>query len=113
MYLSDRDLKKAIKTGKLIVEPKPEHFDPTSIDLHLDSVEQAKVWYIENFADDRASGGDQPKELRIGKFNYVKFSPRYLKPPTEDKGQLVFRRGTEIVVKPNGFVTQPIKNNAR
>jgi deoxycytidine triphosphate deaminase len=44
MYLSDRDLKFAVETGQLIVDPPPEEYDTTSIDLHLDSVNQAKIW---------------------------------------------------------------------
>lgn len=42
MFLSDRDIKYAIQTGKLIVKPPPEYFhceyDPNSIDLHLDDI---------------------------------------------------------------------------
>ena len=37
MYLSDRDLKFAVETVQLIVDPKPEEYDTTSIDLHLGS----------------------------------------------------------------------------
>ena len=49
MYLSDRDLRWAIECGDLIVDPKPERIDSSSIDLHLDSIDQAKVWDIETF----------------------------------------------------------------
>jgi deoxycytidine triphosphate deaminase len=38
MYLSDRDLKFAVETGQLIVDPAPIEFDTTSIDLHLGRV---------------------------------------------------------------------------
>lgn len=34
MYLSDRDLEFAVKTGQLIVNPPPVEYDTTSIDLH-------------------------------------------------------------------------------
>jgi hypothetical protein len=37
MYLSDRDLEFAVRTGQLIVNPPPAEYDTTSIDLHLDA----------------------------------------------------------------------------
>jgi len=47
MFLSDRDIKYAIETRKLIVDPPPAHFnseyDENSIDLHLDDIEFAKI----------------------------------------------------------------------
>jgi deoxycytidine triphosphate deaminase len=49
MFLSDRDLLWAIAHGQLIVIPppdKPKQIGPTSIDLHLDRIEEAKVWDI-------------------------------------------------------------------
>jgi len=51
MYLSDRDLKYAIETGQLIVDPTPEEYGATSIDLHLDKIEEAKVWNVERFKE--------------------------------------------------------------
>jgi hypothetical protein len=104
MYLSDRDLRWAIEHGNLIVDPKPQKIDPTSIDLHLDTVEQAKVWDIDAFNRERTPSGDRANELRIGQFKYTEFAPKYLKAPTTDKTQSVFRRGDEIVIKPGGFV---------
>jgi dCTP deaminase len=104
MYLSDRDLLWAIEQGTLIVDPKPAKIDPTSIDLHLDSVEQAKVWDIEAFNKDMKVPGGEPKELRIGKFTYDEFAPKYLKQPSDDSEQLVFRRGQQVIVKPGGFL---------
>lgn len=47
MYLSDRDLLQAIQIGALIVDPKPERLGPTSIDLHLDTIDQARVWDLD------------------------------------------------------------------
>jgi hypothetical protein len=41
MYLSDRDLKFAVETGQLIVNPPPSEYDTTPIDLHLDKDEEA------------------------------------------------------------------------
>jgi dCTP deaminase len=104
MYLSDRDLKWAIDHGNLIVEPKPGKIDPTSIDLHLDSVDQAKIWDIDAYNKARRAGGENACELRIGKFKYTEFAPIYLVPPPEDPNQPVFRRGHEIIIKPGGFL---------
>jgi deoxycytidine triphosphate deaminase len=47
MFLSDRDLRWAIETARLIIDPKPEAYDPTSIDLHLDRMDEAKVWDVD------------------------------------------------------------------
>jgi dCTP deaminase len=109
MYLSDRDLLKAIKSRQLIVEPNPtpDRIGASSIDLQLDSLEEARIWDIARFHEDRSVMGDKPRELRIGKFDYRKVSSRYLiAPPNEDsqKEQLVFRRDSEVVIKPGGFL---------
>lgn len=104
MYLSDRDLRWAIQCGNLIVDPKPERIDPTSIDLHLDAVEQAKVWDIKRYEQEQKVAGHEPRELRIGRFQYKDFAPKYLIPPPEDPTQLVFRRGKQIVIRPLGFL---------
>jgi dCTP deaminase len=104
MYLSDRDLRWAIDQRNLIVEPKPERIDPTSIDLHLDSIDQAKVWDLDAFNRDQHVRGSEPYELRIGKFKYTEFAPEYLKLPTDDPDKPVFRRGKQIIVKPGGFL---------
>lgn len=104
MYLSDRDLRWAIECGNLIVDPKPEHIDSTSIDLHLDAADQAKVWDIEQYNKDQKTAGNELHELRIGKFEYQNFAPKYLKPPSEDAKQDVFQRGKQIIVKPGGFL---------
>src|SRR5262249_38516579 len=104
MYLSNRDLRWAIECGRLIVDPLPSQIDPTSIDLHLDSVDQAKVWDIERYRQDNAAAGHRSLELRIGKFQYGPFSRKYLIPVPAEDNHLVFRRGREVVVKPNGFL---------
>ena len=44
MFLSDRDVKWAIECGKLIVDPPPSSYDENSIDLQLDSINNARVW---------------------------------------------------------------------
>jgi dCTP deaminase len=107
MYLSDRDIKWAIDTGKLIVNPPPETIDSTSVDLHLDEVSQAKIWNIEAYQKDRSSAGAERPELRIGKYNLADFSGKYLcSPPiyTANAHQLVGIRGDEVVIKPLGFL---------
>ena len=112
MYLSDRDIIKAIRTGSLIVDPKPTESEigATSIDLHLDSVDQAKVWDISKFESDNKTSGHNPRELRIGRFGYREFSPKYtIQPPEydpnhQDSPHQVLRRGAQVVVRPGGFL---------
>lgn len=104
MYLSDRDLKWAIDHENLIVEPKPDKIDPTSIDLHLDKVDQAKIWDIDKYNNDQKVSGHDPFELSIGRFQYKEFAPKYLIPPSTDPAQLVFRRGDQVIIKPGGFL---------
>ncbi len=104
MYLSDRDLQWAIQTGRLIIEPKPDAIDPTSIDLHLDRIEEARVWDIQSYkTHNEEEGRDGPAELRIAKISYKAVAKRYQIPPPEDPSATVFRRGREIVAKPHGF----------
>ncbi len=114
MFLSDRDLKWALTQGQLLVispdADKPTQIGPTSIDLHLDSVDQAQIWDIPKFKEKtrQMGNGDEP-ELRIGSFEYKKFAGEYqCDPPRVKPGEIcehrVFRRGDEIIVKPGGFV---------
>lgn len=107
MYLSDRDIAWAIETGKLTVDPRPEKIDATSIDLRLDSIENAKIWDIPKFMQHQNSVGASRPELRIAKYNLATFSGRFLTHPPEysdSEDQRVGRRGNQIVVKPLGFV---------
>lgn len=110
MYLSGRDIKWAIECGKLIVEPPPEFFgagyDETSIDLHLDAIDQgARVWDIEGYETDvrrpmegRGISSRAPNELRLGTFDFKVISGRYLTDIPEEPPEgtpnphLVFRR---------------------
>ncbi len=113
MYLSDRDLRWAMRQGHLLVVPapdKPKQIGPTSIDLHLDRIEEAKIWDIPKFRNrcKQMGIGDVP-ELRIGTFDYKEFAGEFqVAPKTVKAGEgtddLVFRRGDEIIVKPQGFV---------
>jgi deoxycytidine triphosphate deaminase len=124
MYLSGRDIKWAIECGKLIVHPPPEFFgagyDETSIDLHLDSIDQgARVWDIETYNSqlrDAVAGRGittgSPNELRLGTFDFRVISGKDLteipaEPTAESSNPpLVFRRRNpdEVVVKRFGFV---------
>ncbi|HZT78642.1 MAG TPA: hypothetical protein VFA26_00350 [Gemmataceae bacterium] len=113
MFLSDRDLKWAIAQGHLIVLPPPDQpgrIGPTSIDLRLDKIEEAKVWDIPKFKEhNRQLGlGDAP-ELQIGSFDYKAFAGIFQKPPrvvrpNETTEEKVFRRGDTIIVRPGGFL---------
>jgi len=104
MYLSNRDLKWALDRGRLIVDPYPEKIGDTSIDLHLDSVDEAKIWDIEKYKKDRSVSGDPEAELRLGTFDYGNLGKKYLVSPPEDKDERVFLRYDEIVIKPGGFI---------
>jgi dCTP deaminase len=113
VYLSNRDIKWAIEQGTLIFRSKPKDrkivFGETSVDLHLDSIDQgARVWNIEAFQKNAQTSGIKGPELHLGRFDYRAFSSLYLMPvPNEDKtaqDQKVFRRGDHVIVKPHGFV---------
>jgi dCTP deaminase len=108
MYLSDRDLAKAIADGRLIFKPPPSAIDPTSIDLHLGGIEDVKIWDIDSFREDEEGRGGERPELLIGKYKIGKFGSRYqISPPqySPDAKQLVgIRDSNEVVVKPRGFL---------
>ena len=107
MFLSDRDLLQAIENEKLIVEPRPEKIDSTSIDLHLGSIENAKIWDIEAFKADMGCAGHKRPELHIGQYKIGQFGDKYTVAPPEFKNghdHLVMRRGHEIIVRPFGFL---------
>lgn len=108
MYLSNRDIKWAIDNGRLICVSRPEDmgagYDETSIDLHLDKVREAYIWDIASFQQSEDARGSGAPELLVGRFNWGRFSRQYLIHPPEDPNQLVYRRGSEIIVKPNGFL---------
>ncbi len=103
MYLSDREMEYAIKCGRLIVEP-PTKIGPTSIDLHLDAVEQAKVWDIEKYKVHNREHAFPEAEMRISKTDYGKMSKLYHAPVPRNKDEKVFRRDNQIILRPYGFV---------
>lgn len=102
MYLSDRDLEFAVRTGQLIVNPPPREYDTTSIDLHLGPVEEAKVWNVAAFEKQQRDAGNEPI-LGLGKFDHDAFAQQFHVPVPEDAAQKVFREGKKIVIKPGGF----------
>jgi deoxycytidine triphosphate deaminase len=104
MYLSDRDLEWAIKCRRLIILPEPKKIDASSIDLHLDSVEKARVWDVARFETDNLDAGHEGRELRTSKINYKNFSRRYQIPVPSDPTRDVFRRHNQIIIRPGGFV---------
>jgi dCTP deaminase len=113
VYLSDVDLREAVKCGELIVNPLPDkEIGPTSIDLHLGPVEEAKVWDFVTLAAHNEALGLQSRELNIARMTYGTVSRQYLiQPPREaDVGDgLVFRREDAIILRPQGFVVWQTK----
>ncbi len=116
MYLSDVDLRLAVQCGDLIVEPLPqEEIGATSIDLHLDSIEQAKIWDFETLAADNSQLGLSRRELNVARMSYGTISRKYLVPPPREAevGEgLVFSREDAIILRPHGFVVWQTKERA-
>jgi dCTP deaminase len=113
MFQSDRDIKFAISRGLLIVEvpegTKPPKIDPSSIDLRLDNISEAKVWDILAYKEHVGVGGEDEPILRVGseKYKYGKLSKFLIEPPnqvTSDLTQKVYKNGSEIFVRPGGFL---------
>ena len=73
MYLSDRDLEHAVLGGHLIVNPPPTLYDTTGIDLHLDTIEEARVWDVDRFQRDQERAS-RTSALAIGKIKYKEFA---------------------------------------
>ena len=112
MYLSDRDLAWAIETGRLTVDPRPERIDATSLDLHLGTVEDAKIWDIQRFTEDLQASGKSRPELHVGRYKIGVFGPKYLKSPPQYNDRatdLVLRRGDEVILRPLGFMLWPTR----
>ena len=117
MYLSDVDLRQAVQCGDLIVDPLPtEEINATSIDLHLDSIEQAKIWDFHALAEHNKSLGMPPKELNVARMNYVTVSRKFMIPPPHQgdatENDLVARRDNAIILCPYGFVVWQTKERA-
>jgi deoxycytidine triphosphate deaminase len=112
MYLSDRDLQWAIERKLLIVQPPegipPPKVDPTSIDLRLDNVSEAKIWDIETFKKKHVMTGIGEAELRLGSFKFGAFAEEYLIPPPiyrrDNYDDKVCQKGEEVLIRPGGFL---------
>jgi hypothetical protein len=102
MFLSNRDIQWAIDRQQLIVDPRPESFgagyDETSIDLHLDCLEEAKIWDIDAYAREVQKAGALGPELSFSDFKYGEFSSRYLIDPPEE-AQDETTRATQLVCR--------------
>lgn len=66
MILSDRDIKKAIKTGDIIVDPfDPSKIQPASVDLHLDKYFLVYDTHINAIIDPKKPMDDMMREVEI------------------------------------------------
>jgi dCTP deaminase len=112
MYLSDRDLEFAHRTGQLIVDPPPAEYDTTSIDLHLDGADKAKIWNVAAFEEQQRHAGHAPATVRVGRFDHETFARQFHLPvPEEVEGleQLVCRAGGRVILRPGGFLVWQTK----
>lgn len=85
MILSNADIRKALKDGRLTIDPMPaeEQIDTTSIDLRLG--EPLWIWDPELIK----TKGDEPK-IDVDRLNFKELSERYLvEVPRESSGQYV------------------------
>lgn len=107
MYLSDNELKAALDDGTLIVEPRPQIIDASSIDVHLGPIESVTIWDEAQWERDERAAGHDPA-VHLGPYNYREFSTRYQCPPPDyERGSeaLVMRKGKdEVWVRPGGFL---------
>jgi dCTP deaminase len=109
----------AVRCGKLIVNLEPEGYDETSVDLHLGSLADVRVWDTAALAQAErsrgASRGDEPPEVHIGGFDWESFVqhqvpvPELNTNPQRAAEQLVYRRGQEVVVRRFGFLLWPTR----
>ncbi len=103
MYLSDCDLRWAINKQTLIVKPpdgiEPAKIDPTSIDLRLDNVNEAKIWNMDLYKQRQDMTGVVEAELRLQEnSSSVCFQGIVLiRPPVYDRNKLL-----EAGVMPEG-----------
>ena len=103
MYLSARELTKALKNGSLICTPFPCSIGSTSIDLRLDSIDEAKVWDFERLKAHNRDHGFPENELRVASLNYKNIATLYLRDLDSDTKKSVFWRHDELVLKPGAF----------
>src|SRR6266446_2913203 len=77
VYLSDRDLVFAVRSRQLIFHPEPTEYDTTSIDVHLDTADKAKVWDLPAFEGQQRRAGQVPAALRVGEFEHEDFATEF------------------------------------
>src|SRR3712207_163166 len=108
MFLSDRDLEHARKIGDLrVIDEHPVEFDPSGIDLHLDLIDEAKVWDSGAYVADQNASGTRRPYVGLGSFDYKTFAQRYaVAVPTydgKDEEPPVYRDGGRIIMRPCGY----------
>jgi deoxycytidine triphosphate deaminase len=107
MYLSDRDLEYAVDRGDLIITPRPREFGPASIDLHLDTIEEAKVWNYSLHAESQKVQGIGRPSVALGDFEYKRFAKQYAVAVPNHDGSgdepLVYRENDRVILRPGGF----------
>jgi hypothetical protein len=69
MYLSDRDLEHAHDLGDLILDPRPREFGPSGIDLHLDTIAEARVWDPRLYEESLSGKAARRPTLGLGDFD--------------------------------------------
>ena len=92
MILSNVDIKKALKEGKIKISPPPQEkqFDTSSLDLRLDT--EFKEYDKELLDQDGVK-----VDVDYSEFNFTKFSRKYLKDvPKETDGS--------FIIKPKAFI---------
>jgi deoxycytidine triphosphate deaminase len=113
MFLSDRDLQWAVERGLLIARApegvSPPRIDPSSIDLRLDHVDEAKIWDIKAYEAHVGITGEPEPVLNVGSYRYkIGDLSRFLVPPPDgrhaDKLHKVYRQGSTVFVRSGGFL---------
>jgi deoxycytidine triphosphate deaminase len=104
MYLSDRDLRIALLSKQLIVEPMPTEIDTTGFDVHLDHADEARVWDVAKYLKSEESRGGSGT-LKAGRFRHRDFAKEFEVPvpKTRSSETRVYRVGDNIVMRPGGF----------
>jgi hypothetical protein len=103
VYLSDRDLEYVVDRGDLIVTPRPKEFGPSGIDLHLDTIEEAKVWNFSLYEEVLKGQGIGRPRVGLGDFNYKQFAQQNAVgvPKYDGSGDepLVYREGDRVILR--------------
>ena len=106
MYLSDRDLKYAVECKDLIIDPSPTEYGLSGVDLHLDKIEEAKIWDPDRRQKSLKSLTAKAP-IGLGDFSYKEFADECSVPvPKRDKSNdeaRVYRDGDRVVLRPGGF----------